>query len=158
MIAHLSGVLLRKSQDEQRVIVDVGGLGYEVLLPAFVMRALEDKREGEPIDLEIYYHVSERQPRPTLIGFSRPHERAFFEKLIQVEDIGPIKAARALTLSISTIARAIEDDDVRTLRRLDGIGERTAHKIVATLRGRVAAEALLRDEGFVSAAPQSIKT
>ncbi|MBI4300141.1 MAG: Holliday junction DNA helicase RuvA, partial [Chloroflexi bacterium] len=106
----------------------------------------------------IYYHVSERQPRPTLIGFSRPHERAFFEKLIQVEDIGPIKAARALTLSISTIARAIEDDDVRTLRRLDGIGERTAHKIVATLRGRVAAEALLRDEGFVSAAPQSIKT
>lgn len=150
MITHLSGNLLRKKKDDLRVIVQVNGLGYEVLLPFFVRRTFDDRNEGDPVELEIYYHVTERQPRPTLIGFNREHERSFFEKLIGVEGVGPAKAAEALTFSVSTIANAIESGDVKLLARMPGIGERTAEKMVATLRGKMAEWALLRDEGFDS--------
>ncbi len=148
MISYLSGTLLRKKKDDLRVLVRVNGLGYEVLLPFFVRRAFDDKNEGDDVELEIYYHVTERQPRPTLIGFNREHERTFFERLIGVGGIGPAKAAEALTLSVSTIANAIETGDVKLLARMPGIGERTAEKIVATLRGKMAEWALLKDEGF----------
>jgi Holliday junction DNA helicase RuvA len=150
MISYLQGTLARKQQD--RVVIDVRGVGYDVFLPQFVMRSLTEKKEGEPIQLEIYYHVTDRQLRPTLIGFNNNFEKKFFEKFISVEDIGPQKAARALTMSVSTIAEAIESGNTGLLRQLPGIGDRTAQKMVATLRGKVAEEALLRDEGFFAPA------
>ncbi len=146
VIASLHGTLKRKLAD--RLVLEVGGVGYEVFLPQFVMRTLSDHPEGEELDLEIYYHVTDRQLRPTLIGFSNAVEKRFFEKFISVEDIGPQKAARAMVFSVSTIAQAIESDNVELLRQLPGVGERTARKMVATLRGKVMEEALLRDEGF----------
>jgi Holliday junction DNA helicase RuvA len=156
LISYLHGTLKRKFPD--RVVVDVQGVGYDVFLPQFVMRTVEERDEGESIELDIYYHVTERQIRPTLIGFNNETEKRFFEKFISVEDIGPQKAARALIFSVSTIARAIESEDVPLLRKMPGIGERTARKMVATLRGKVVEEALLRDEGFATlppAGPQS---
>jgi len=146
VISYIRGTLMRKLPD--RVVVECGGVGYDVFLPQFVMRSLQEKPEGEPIELEIYYHVTERQLRPTLIGFTNGYEKRFFEKFITVEDIGPQKAARALVLSVSKIAQAIEAEDVAVLKKLPGIGERTAKKMVATLRGKVAEEALLVDQGF----------
>lgn len=134
------------------MVVDVQGVGYDVFLPQFVMRTVEERLDGEPIEFDIYYHVTERQLRPTLIGFGNETEKRFFEKFISVEDIGPQKAAKALVFSVSTIAQAIEEEDIELLRRLPGIGERTAKKMVATLRGKVAEEALLRDEGFAEEA------
>src|ERR1700680_1246841 len=101
MIAYLEGTLKRKHDDH--VVVDVGGVGYEVFLPQFVRRTYDQRQEGDEVKLEIYYHASERQIRPILFGFNLPHEKLFFEKIIQVEDVGPIKAARALALSVSTI-------------------------------------------------------
>ena len=150
MIAHLTGTLKRIGPDSLRVIVATEhGVGYEVLLPFFVKRALEEEsREGQGVELEIYYYATERHPTPILIGFNRDHEKTFFEQLIAVEDIGPSRAANALVFSVSTIAGAIEEGDVALLRRLPGIGERTANKIVATLRGKMAQWALLRDEGY----------
>jgi holliday junction DNA helicase RuvA len=146
MIAYLHGALKQKLAD--RVVVEVGGVGYEVVLPQFVIRGMQNTPEGEMIELDIYYHVTERQVRPTLIGFNNIYEKRFFEKFISVEDIGPQKAARAMTMSVSTLARAIEAEDFELLRRLPGIGDRTAKKVVATLRGKVTEEALLRDQGF----------
>ncbi len=151
MISYLHGTLKRKLLD--RVVVDVAGVGYEVFLPEFVMRTMEDLPEGEPIELDIYYHVTDRQLKPILIGFNNSHERRFFEKFISVEDIGPQKAARALNMSVSTIARAIEHEDVALLRKMPGIGDRTAKKMVATLRGKLAEEALLRDDGYAPLGP-----
>ena len=148
MISYIHGTLKRKFSD--RVVVDVQGVGYEVFLPQFVVRTVEERPEGEPVEFEVYYYVSDRQPRPTLIGFNNGYEKRFFEKFISVEDIGPQKAARALVFSVSTIARAIEAEDISLLRKLPGIGDRTAKKMVATLRGKVTEEALLRDEGFSS--------
>ncbi|MBV9282072.1 MAG: Holliday junction branch migration protein RuvA [Chloroflexi bacterium] len=151
MISSIRGTLKRKYPD--RVVVDVQGIGYDVFLPQFVMRTVDERPEGEPIEFDIYYHVTDRQLRPTLIGFNNETERRFFEKFITVEDIGPQKAARALIMSVSTIAEAIETEDIALLRKLPGIGERTAKKMVATLRGKVVEEALLRDEGFRAVSP-----
>ena len=150
MISHLSGRLLRKNREDQKIVVDVNGVGYDVLLPFFVRRAFDDKDIGAPVDLDIYYHVAERQPRPLLIGFNREHERLFFERLLSVADLGPVKAARALIYSVSAVAQAIENGDVQFLTRMPGMGERTAQKIVATLKGKVAEWALLKDEGYAS--------
>ena len=150
MINYLNGFIRRLDETDSRVIIDVGGVGYEVVLPYFVMRSMldEGKTETDSLELEIYYHASERQPKPILVGFKKDSERSFFEKLLQVEDIGVNTAARALVFSISTIAKAIEDSDTSQLTRMPGIGKRTADKMVATLKGRVAEWALLKDEGY----------
>lgn len=150
MISYLSGHLRRKSRDDQKIVVEVNGVGYDILLPEFVRRTFDDKEIGDAVELEIYYHVGERQPRPLLIGFNREHERSFFERLLDVGDIGPVKASRALIFSVSAVAQAIEDGDIHFLTRMPEIGQRTAHKIVAALKGKVAEWALLRDEGYVT--------
>ncbi|MBI2304480.1 MAG: Holliday junction branch migration protein RuvA [Chloroflexi bacterium] len=156
MIARLSGRLMRKRRDDLRVVVEVNGVGYQVLLPFFVRRSLDDVAEGEGVELEIYYHTAERQPGPVLIGFRREHERTFFEKLIKVKNVGPTTAAAAMIFSVSTMARAIEEENVDLLRRMPGIGERTARNIVAELKGKVAQWALLQDEGYSSVPTPSL--
>ncbi|MBT9159283.1 MAG: Holliday junction branch migration protein RuvA [Dehalococcoidia bacterium] len=152
MISYINGTIKSINKETSKVVVDVNGLGYEVLLPLFVMRSLTDrgKVEGDEIGLQIYYHVSERQPRPVLVGFNNDFERRFFEKLIAVEGIGPSKAAQAFVFSVSTVANAIESGDAQVLQRMPGIGARTAQKIIATLKEKVAEFALLKDEGYDS--------
>jgi len=147
MISFLEGILFKKEGD--KVVVLTQGVGYEVLLPSIVSQALAGKRSGEDGDrvkLHIFYHQSEHQPKPVLVGFNTEVEKEFFEKFIKVEAIGPTAAVKALTMPVSTIARAIEEKDTSTLQRLKGIGKRTADKIVATLQGKVGKFALVRDE------------
>ncbi|MFZ5573473.1 MAG: Holliday junction branch migration protein RuvA [Thermodesulfobacteriota bacterium] len=144
MIAYLEGQLLNK--DEERILLLAGQVGYEVLLPAFVMRTLDGRERGAPVAFYIYYHQTERQPKPVLIGFNLEAEKEFFQHFISVEAIGPLKAVKALTMPIREVARAIEQKDVGTLSRLKGIGNRTAQKIIATLEGRVGKFALIRKE------------
>ncbi len=153
MISHLTGSLTKRHAARQAVELTINGVGYEVLLPTFVWRALEETPLGEEVSLEIYYHVPERQPTPLLVGFQRDVERDFFRKLVEVPDLGPTKAIRALSFSVSTIATWIEEGDERSLRSLPGVGERLAKTMVAHLKGKVVEEALLLDERF--AAPPS---
>ena len=152
MINYLKGHIRRIYKEDGRVILDVNGVGYELLIPYFVMRGMEEdgRREDDEMEMEIYYHASERQPKPVLVGFKKEFERTFFEKLLQVEDVGVNTAARALVFSVSTIARAIEDGDTSLLVRMPGIGKRTADKMVAPLRGKLAEWALLKDEGYAT--------
>ncbi|MEJ5359666.1 MAG: Holliday junction branch migration protein RuvA [Desulfobacterales bacterium] len=142
MIGYLSGRILKKEDD--RILLLAGAVGYEVLLPPVVMESLVAKQVGDEISLHIVYQQSERQPRPLLIGFNHDIEKEFFQSFITVEDIGPQKALKAMTVPIGEIARAIEARDVAALSRLKGIGGRTAQKIVATLQGRMGKFALLR--------------
>ena len=151
MISHLTGTLSKRHEDRQAIELTVNGVGYEVLLPTFVWRAMESTPVGEETELEIYYHVAERQPTPMLVGFSRDVEREFYKKLVEVPDLGPIKAMRALIFSVSTIATWIEQGDEKALRTLPGVGERLAKTMVAHLKGKVVGEALLQDEQFAEA-------
>lgn len=153
MISHIEGPLRKKNPDIPSVEVDVGGIWYEIQLPFFVWRAVEEQPLGETVSFEILYHVAERQPTPKLVGFTREIERDFFRKFIEVHDVGPSKALKAMTFSVSTIAAWIEKGDVASLMRLPGIGKRGAETIVAQLRGKVFEEALLQDEGFEELPP-----
>ena len=147
MISYLEGTLFKKS--EEKIVILCQGIGYEVHLPAIVRQTYNSKNAGEDgdrIKLHIFYHQSERQPKPMLVGFNLDVEKEFFEKFIKVEAIGPIAAVKALVLPVNVIAQAIEERDVKTLERLKGIGKRTAEKIVATLNGKVGKFALVKEE------------
>ncbi len=148
MISHIHGRLARKNELASSVEIDVGGVWYEVELPAFVWRALADAAIDDELDLETFYFVTTNAPIPRLIGFQRNVERGFFEKLITVPNVGPTTATKALAFSVSTIARWIESGDTAALSKLPSIGKRTAETMVAQLRGKVTEEAILADEGF----------
>ncbi len=144
MIGYIQGKILKKEAD--RLLVLANQIGYEILVPAVVMEALADRQAGDELALHVYYQQTERQPKPVLIGFSHEVEKEFFQNFINVEDIGPLKAVKAMTLPVSEIARAIEARDLEALARLKGIGKRTAQKIIATLEGRMGKFALMRAE------------
>lgn len=144
MIGYLQGKILKKEDD--RLLLLAGQIGYEILVPAVVMDALADRQAGDDLALHIYYQQTERQPKPVLIGFIHEIEKEFFQNFISVEDIGPMKAVKALTLPVGMIAKAIEAHDLETLARLKGVGKRTAQKIIATLEGRMGKFALMRTE------------
>ena len=99
MIGYIEGKILKKEED--RILVLTNQIGYEVLLPAIVMVSLQDKQIGDEISLYIFYQQTERQPKPILIGFNLEVEKEFFQYFISVEDIGPLKAAKALTVPVS---------------------------------------------------------
>ena len=142
MIGYIEGKLLKK--DEDRILLLTNQIGYEVLLPAIVMEALQNKHVGEEISLYIFFQQTERQPKPVLIGFNFEVEKEFFEYFISVEDIGPLKAVKALNVPIREIATAIESGEIAKLTQLKGIGRRTAQKIIATLEGKMGKFALIR--------------
>jgi Holliday junction DNA helicase RuvA len=144
MIGYLEGKLLKIN--EERILLLANQVGYEILLPTFVYHALQSKQIGDPIALFIYYHQTERQPKPVLIGFHLEAEKEFFQQFISVDAIGPLKAAKALSLPIADIAQAIESGDLDTLNRLKGIGARSAQKIIASLKGKMSKFALIRRE------------
>jgi Holliday junction DNA helicase RuvA len=148
LISHLRGRLARRNEANSSVEIDVGGVWYQVELPAFVWRSLEEQLVDSELELETFYFVTANAPIPRLIGFQRSVERGFFEKLITVPNVGPTTATKALAFSVSTIARWIESGDTAALSKLPSIGKRTAETIVAQLRGKVTEEALLADEGF----------
>jgi Holliday junction DNA helicase RuvA len=155
VIASLSGRVRRKLED--RIILECGGIGYEVFLPPIVFRQLEHLHAGEgdgatALSLVTHYHATRDQPRPVLIGFTEELDKEFFEKLITVKDMGPMVAARALAAPIGEIASSIARGDEKYLRSLPGIGPQKAKNIVAQLQGKVAKFALARD-GQAAPAP-----
>lgn len=142
MIGYLRGRVMRR--EEGRVLVEAGGVGYDVSLPPVVAAALP-AGDGATLELFISYHATANQPRPVLVGFLREVEQEFFERFITVDGLGPTKALRAMVHPVHTIADAIERRDATFLRRLPGIGGRTAEKVIASLNGKMGKYALLRE-------------
>ena len=154
MITHLQGRLARMDVGGPLVEVDVAGVRYEVLVPLVLWPEIQAiagdgalEGSGPEVGLHIFYHATANNPVPVLVGFLRRAERDFFRKFTTVEGIGPAKAVKAMNISVSTIARAIEQEDRAVLTKLPGIGTRGADKIIASLRGKVVAEAALHDGG-----------
>ncbi|MCL4476776.1 MAG: helix-hairpin-helix domain-containing protein [Nitrospirae bacterium] len=144
MISYLKGELRMNHAHDDRVTLIVNGIGYDILIPAFVMKRIRaDRKEGEELELYVSYNQTERQPKPVLVGFQSALDKEFFELFISVEDIGPSAAVKALVKPVREIARSIEGKDAKALKELKGIGERKAEKIIATLKGKVAKYALM---------------
>lgn len=136
MFSRIRGVLLEKNED--KVVLDVNGLAYEVFLPACVAEKIT-AREGEEVALEVYsvLNIDGNTGHYTFYGFANAIEREFFEALISVASIGPRSAARAFSQPMARIASAIDRGDHAFLKTLPGIGQQKARDIVAKLQGKV---------------------
>lgn len=137
MIGYIEGKILAVEND--RLLILANQVGYEVLIPAVVMKSGRSKSIGDQASFFIYYHQTERQPKPVLIGFNTESEKEFFQLFISVGDIGPLKAVKAMNVPMEDIADAIEQGNAAALKQLKGIGVRTAQKIIATLSGKMTA-------------------
>jgi holliday junction DNA helicase RuvA len=157
MIAFLEGTLRKIYAD--KIVLLVGGIGYEILIPAYVMDEIRrTAKVDEVLKLFISFNQTERQPKPVLVGFRNELDKEFFELFISVEDIGPSLAIRALTRPVREIARYIEDKAVKNLKQLKGIGERKAEKIIAALKGKAAKYALIPEEDLPALTPEDFTT
>jgi len=138
MIALLEGKLVKL--DDDVALVQVGSIGYEVMLPEYCIGFLSEKT-GSEISLCIteYYEGSPTGGSlvPRMIGFLNSDERDFFKRYTSVKGMGIKKALRSLSMPISTIAAAIEAGDDKMLLSLPGVGRRMAGQIIAELKGKV---------------------
>ena len=134
MIAHLSGTLLSKQATS--VILDVGGVGYEVTIPLSTFYDLADT--GSPVQLRVYTHV--REDTLQLYGFKTARERELFLKIISVSGIGPKLGITLLSgMSADELIACIRTNDLARLTLIPGIGRKTAERLVIELREKVAA-------------------
>ena len=148
MITKISGTL--ESLVDDAAILQIPPFDYEVLIPGFTHRSLQLK-VGETITLHTIQYIDGNVQKggrmtPRMIGFSLPVEKQFFELFCSVDGVGVKKALRAMVRPVPDVARAIEDQDVKTLTTLPGIGAATAERIVAKLRRKMARFALLVHE------------
>ncbi len=156
MISYLEGTLKKVYAD--KIMLAVNGVGYEVLIPGYVMNEIRRTvKVDDPLRLYISFNQTERQPKPVLVGFRNELDKEFFELFISVEDIGPSLAIRALTKPVREIARSIEEKAVKDLKQLKGIGERKAEKIVAALKGKAAKYALIPLEELPPEQPEDFR-
>lgn len=133
MIAHLSGTLLFKQATS--VIVDVGGIGYEVTIPLSTFYDLEDA--GSSVQLRIYTHV--REDTLQLYGFKTARERELFLRIISVSGIGPKLGITLLSgMSADELIASIRTNNLARLTLIPGIGRKTAERLVVELREKVA--------------------
>ena len=134
MIAHLSGTLLAKHATS--VIVDVGGVGYEVTIPVTTFYDLGEP--NTPVRLRVYTHV--REDAFQLFGFRTGRERELFTLLISVSGIGPKSAVAMLSgMSADEIVMAIRTNNFARLTSIPGVGRKTAERLVIELRDKMAA-------------------
>jgi holliday junction DNA helicase RuvA len=133
MIAHLRGTLIAKHPNQ--LIVEACGVGYDVAISVPTFAGLPEL--GREIALHIHTHV--REDAIALFGFLRPEEKRLFEKLISVSGIGPKVAIGILSgiPSADEVVAAIRGNDLARLTRINGIGKKTAERIVLELRDRL---------------------
>jgi holliday junction DNA helicase RuvA len=157
MIARITGTIAEIQEDA--ITIDVGGLGYEVMVPSgLALRLRQHGATGSEITLHTLEYI-EGGPSggamvPRLIGFLDPLDREFFRMITTVKGLGPKKALKSLTIPTKRFAAAIEGDDASTLSQLPGVGKRSAEKIVAELRGRCQKFALMRGEEALEVSPE----
>jgi Holliday junction DNA helicase RuvA len=132
MIAELRGTLLRRSP--AGVVVDVGGVGFSMLVPLSTYRELPD--EGEEVHLFSHLHV--REDALDLFGFGTEAERSIFRALISVSGIGPKLGLSVLSgLSPDVFHRAVIEEDMGLLTSVSGIGKKTAQRMIVELKERL---------------------
>ena len=133
MIAHIAGKLIQKQPNA--VIVDVGGVGYELTVPLSTFYDLGEV--GTDVALRAYTYV--REDALQLFGFRTEREKQLFLLLTSVSGIGPKLAITLLSgMSADDLIRAIRDNSLARLTNVPGVGKKTAERLVVELRDKVA--------------------
>ncbi len=133
MIGRLTGRLASKHPPQ--VLVDVGGVGYEVDVPMSTFYNLP--AAGEPVTL--HTHLVVREDAHVLYGFGSLEERTVFRQLIRISGVGARTALAVLSgLSVGDLAQAVATQDAQTLTRIPGVGKKTAERLLLELKGKLA--------------------
>ncbi len=139
MICRITGRV--QAVNERTIVLDVGPLSYEILVPTSSIASLQRLLDNE-ISLHTVLYLDggtgSNQMTPRMLGFLTPSDREFFLEFIKVKNVGMRKALRAMSLPSHQLAAAIERGDDRTLSTLPEIGKRTAAQIIAQLKGTLA--------------------
>jgi len=131
MIATLYGVVSEKLIDQ--IVLDINGIGYGLLVPADDYSRLELKQETK-----LYIHEHIREQAHDLFGFLRLETKHLFEKLLDVNGVGPKMALNMLSIGSSEALRqAIADGDVAFIQQASGVGKRVAERVVIELKDKV---------------------
>lgn len=132
MIAHVKGKIIRKSPES--VIVDVGGVGYEVHIPLSTYYKLPDVEEY--VSLNTHTHI--REDAMQLYGFFTQREKEIFQMLIAVSGVGPKLARNILSgIPADDLVTAVSSADIARLKAVPGIGGKTAERLVLELRDKI---------------------
>jgi Holliday junction DNA helicase RuvA len=132
MIGRLQGILL--SKEEQGVLLEVGGVGYEVEVPATTLLSLPAPGAG----VVLHTHLSIREDAHHLYGFAQLRDREMFRLLIKANGIGPKLALGILSaLDSQQLAATVQRNDVNALVKLPGVGRKTAERLLVDLRDRL---------------------
>lgn len=134
MIAQLRGSLLEKAPS--RLVVDVGGVGYDVLVPLSTFYVVGES--GSSVSLRIHTHV--REDVIALYGFATPLEHDLFERLIAINGVGPKLALAVLSgIEPAELVKAVRLQDIARLTAIPGVGKKTAERISLELKDRLPA-------------------
>ena len=133
MIGRLSGKLVAKHPPQ--VMVDVGGVAYEVDVPMSTFYGLP--ATGDSVTL--HTHLAVREDAHVLYGFATLEERSAFRQLIRISGVGARTALAVLSgLSVGELAHAVAMQDATRLTKVPGIGKKTAERLLLELKGKIA--------------------
>ena len=148
MIGRLRGTLIDKHPP--LLLVDVGGVGYELEAPMTTFYDLPPVGEA----VVLHTHLVVREDAHLLYGFSRRRERDLFRRLIRISGVGGRLALALLSgMSAEELAAAVRSNDVTRLTRLPGIGKKTAERLIVELRDRFREESAAMATAEATAAP-----
>ncbi len=140
MIAYLKGKLVIKSVDY--IVIDVQGIGYKVYMSKTAIDKLEEEKE-----IKVYTYLKVREDDISLFGFNSLEELHMFELLISVGGIGAKSAIAILSnITPSKFALAVITSDVNTLKKLQGIGPKTAQRIILELKDKIKTEEAIENQ------------
>jgi len=152
VIAFLRGRILEKHPN--RVVVDVGGVGYDVAVPLSTFYGLAEA--GAEVALRVHTHV--REDALALFGFATVLEQQLFERLLGISGIGPKVALAVLSgMEPPDLVRAIEQGDVARLTTIPGVGKKTSERIVLEMKDRVPRPEVAATADAADAAPSSLR-
>jgi len=136
MIGLLSGILVERTASG--LIVDVGGVGYHVIVPASALSRLPDIESK----VRLYIRTVVREDAITLYGFDQRRERDLFDLLVTVTGVGPKMALAVLSgMPFGPLVQTICASDAKTLTAIPGLGKKTSERIILELKDKVAAMA-----------------
>ncbi|MDZ4684687.1 MAG: Holliday junction branch migration protein RuvA [Planctomycetaceae bacterium] len=151
MITRITGTLVRLGDTE--AWLDVGPFEYEVFIPEFVRRQLQ-ANVGQTVSLKTIEYIegnpTQGRLTPRMVGFLADAEVEFFEAVCSVDGMGVKKSLRAMVRPVRDVAAAIEEQDIKQLSLLPGIGPAMAERIIAKLRRKMAKFALMIARDFPS--------
>ncbi len=131
MISYLQGAIL--TQDDETVVINVRGVGYEAWCSAHTLAALSGLSQ-----VQVWVHTHVREDNIQLFGFATRAERELFHSLVKINGIGPKVAMKILSgAPLASLVQMIDDGDVRGLSSLPKVGKKTAEQIILALKGKL---------------------